>query len=266
MKYIEFFIVTLRRYFMVWGTFTIPHIVSLLLGVAIIVGLYFILKNRTEKTQVIVLGVLSFAGIAAIIYNLLAWNSPIEYLPLHLCSLNAMVLPFAVFSRNKYLGNLLMLWSIGALAALALNTSVAAAEILSWTFFFYYFPHVLEFGIPILLFSLGLVKLDKKCIISTTAITMGSYIIIHFINIVINQYCINNNILDWAGNVVQVNYMFSIFHDYNPLLMLFHSIIPHEFWYMFLCIPVIIVYLGALYFSCDIYKMIRYGKKGKQEK
>ena len=76
---------------MVWGTFTITHIVSLLLGAGIIIGLYFLLKNKTQKTQTLVLGVLSFAGIAAIIYNLAAWNSPIEYLPFHLCSLNAMV-------------------------------------------------------------------------------------------------------------------------------------------------------------------------------
>ena len=57
-------------YFMVWGTFTITHILSLLLGAAITIGLYFALKHRTEKTQTIVLGILSFAGIAAIIFNL----------------------------------------------------------------------------------------------------------------------------------------------------------------------------------------------------
>ena len=251
---------------MTWGTFSIAHIISLLLGAGITVGLYFALKHRSKKTQTIVLGILSFAGIAAIIYNLIVWNSPIQYLPFHLCSLNAMLLPIVVFTRNKRLGNLLLLWAIGALAALILNTSVAAAEIFSWTFFFYYFPHVLEFGIPLILFKLGLIELDKKCIWSTTAITMGSYVVIHFINVFINQYCINNNIVDWAGNVIQVNYMFSIFHDYNPLLMIFHSIIPHQFWYMFLCIPVVIVYLGCIYYAYDIYKLIRYGRSGDKKK
>ena len=220
---------------MVWGTFTITHILSLLLGAAITIGLYFALKHRTEKTQTIVLGILSFAGIAAIIFNLAVWDSPIEYLPLHLCSLNAMLLPIVVFTRNKHLGNLLILWSIGALAALVLNTSVAAAEITSWVFVFYYFPHVLEFGIPLILFKLKLIKLDKKCIWSTVAITLGAYIAIHFINVFINRYCIANN------------YMFSIFHDGNPLLKLFYDIIPYQFWYMLLCIPVAVVYLSAIY-------------------
>jgi hypothetical protein len=95
---------------------------------------------------------------------------------------------------------------------------------------------------------------------------MGSYIVIHFINLAINSYCVANNIVDWAGNVIQVNYMFSMFHDYNPLLMLFHSIIPHSFWYMFLCIPVVIIYLGCLYYAYDIYKLIRYGKNGERRK
>ena len=248
---------------MVWGTFTLTHIITLILGAGIIVGLYFLLKNKSDKTQKIVLFILSFSGIAAVIYNLLAWNSPIEYLPFHLCSLSAMVLPITVFTRNKYLGNLLLLWSIGALAAVTLNNAVADAEITSWVFVFFFFPHVLEFGIPILLFKFGHIKLDKKCIWSTVAITMGAYVVIHFINVFLNQYCVSHNVLDWAGNIVQVNYMYSIFHEWNPLLKFFYDIIPYSFWYMFLCIPVAVVYLGAIYGSYEIYKKVRDGKKEK---
>ena len=248
---------------MVWGTFTLTHIITLILGAGIIVGLYFLLKNKSYKTQKIVLFILSFSGIAAVIYNLLAWNSPIEYLPFHLCSLSAMVLPITVFTRNKYLGNLLLLWSIGALAAVTLNNAVADAEITSWVFVFFFFPHVLEFGIPILLFKFGHIKLDKKCIWSTVAITMGAYVVIHFINVFLNQYCVSHNVLDWAGNIVQVNYMYSIFHEWNPLLKFFYDIIPYSFWYMFLCIPVAVVYLGAIYGSYEIYKKVRDGKKEK---
>ncbi len=251
---------------MVWGTFTPTHIISLVLGVVIIVALYFALKHRTQKTQIIVLGILSFAGIASIIYRLIAWNAPLEYLPLELCSLNAMVLPFAVFTRNKRLGNLLLLWSVGALAALILNTSVAQYTITSDVFIGYYYPHVLEFGIPILLFALGLVKLDKKCIWSTTVITFASYIAIHFINVAINDYCVANHVMNrWNTAVLQVNYMFSIHHANNPLLKVFWNIIPHSFWYMFLCVFVVIIYLGIIYFAGDLYKLIRYGKKDKSK-
>jgi riboflavin transporter FmnP len=61
-----------------------------------------------------------------------------------------MVLPIAVFTRNKALHNLLLLWSLGAVMALVVNTAQANFEIFSKTFGFYFFPHLLEFGIPIM--------------------------------------------------------------------------------------------------------------------
>lgn len=244
---------------MTWGFFSTAHIVSLVLAVGIITALYFLLRNAKNAIKIAILGILSFAGIGAIIFNLVVWNSPLEYLPLHLCSLNALVLPIAVFSRNKILNNLLLLWSLGALIALVLNNAVAEAEILSWTFAFYYFPHVLEFGIPVLMFLFKLVKKDAKCIATTLGITMASYTVIHFINLWINAYAVTNNIVDWAGNVIKVNYMYSIYPD-NPVLALFYQAIPHAYWYMYLTVAVITIYLVCIYLP-DIIKIIKRKKK-----
>jgi len=227
---------------MTWGSFSLTHIITLILGVLINVALYFLLRKASEKIQKWVLFVLSFSGISAIIYNLVAWNSPFEYLPLHLCSLNAMLLPFAVWFRKKWCCNLLLLWSLGSYVALILNMSMATATLTSWPFFFYYFPHVLEAGIPILLFALGFVKKDPKTIKSTLIITFSVYTIIHFINVAIN----NAGIIGPSGEVISVNYMFSVTPN-NPLLNLFWSIIPHPYWYMYLAVPVIIIYLGCWY-------------------
>lgn len=244
---------------MTWGFFSTAHIISLVLAVGIIAALYFLLRKAKNAIKITVLGILSFAGIGAIIFNLVTWNSPLEYLPLHLCSLNAMALPIAVFSRNKILNNLLLLWSLGALIALVLNNAVAEAEILSWTFAFYYFPHVLEFGIPVLMFLFKLTKKDAKCIVTTLGITMVSYTVIHFINLWINSYAVANNIVDWAGNVIKVNYMYSIYPD-NPVLALFYQIIPHAYWYMYLTVAVITIYLVCIYLP-DIIKIIHRKKK-----
>ena len=82
---------------MLWGSFGLVHLISLALGAGMVVGLYFLLKGKSERVQLAVLGVLSFAGIGAIIFNLVTWGSPWEYLPLHLCSLSAMVLPLIKF-------------------------------------------------------------------------------------------------------------------------------------------------------------------------
>ena len=128
---------------MIWGNFSTLHIITLILATLMIVALYFILKNKSENTKWYTLLALSFSGIIAIIYNLVMWNSPIEYLPLHMCSINAILLPIVVLSKNKYIGNLLILWSLGALIALILNFQAADYNIFSWTFVIYYFIIVL---------------------------------------------------------------------------------------------------------------------------
>lgn len=157
-----------------------------------------------------------------------------------------MILPFAVFTRNKVISNLTLLWSLGAAVALILNHSVAAADILDPVFCFYFFPHVFEMSIPILLFKLGICRLDAKCIISTVGITAGVYTLIHFINVTLNSHCLEHCVTNPSGEIVQVNYMFSITPD-NPVLVLFHNLIPHSFWYMLPAVLIASVYLGAIY-------------------
>lgn len=225
---------------MTWGFFSPAHIVSMILAVAQVVALYLILKNKSQKVQLAVLVPLSFSGIATIIYNLVSWGEPLAYLPLHLCSLNAMVLPFAVIRRNKTVCNLLLVWSLGAFIAILLNQDVMDVVIPSWTFFFYYFPHVMELGIPLLLFKLGLVEKDPKCIGSTLAITAGAYTVIHFINVAVNSWCAS------VGKDLTVNYMFSL-DPTNPVLVLFYNLIPYQYWYMYMVFPIVGVYLLIVY-------------------
>lgn len=231
---------------MTWGTFTIIHIISLIVGCLIIVGLYFLLNNKKDSIKVNILFVLSLIGLIAIAYNLIKWKSPLEYLPLHLCSLNALILPIAIKSRSKILNNLLLLWSLGALFALVVNHEQGNFELLSWTFVLYYFPHTFYLGFPILMFKLKLVEKDYKCILSTLIITFISYTAIHFANLIINHIAIVKNIVDWRGDIIKVNYMFSI-TPVNPLLDFFWKIIPHQYWYMLLVLPIIALYLFILY-------------------
>ena len=231
---------------MLWGSYGVVHIASLLISAAIIVGLYFVLRKCSERVKTIVLFILSFSGISAIIFNLVTWGSPIEYLPFHMCSISAMLLPFAVITRNKVINNLLLLWCLGALIALVLNQAQANFEIFSWTFFFYYFPHTLEVGIPILMFALGLVKKDVKCIGSTLGLTLYLYTTVHLLNVLLNNYAAANNIVDWAGNVVKLNYMYSI-DPTNPVLQIMYNLIPHPYWYMLVATPFILLYLTLVY-------------------
>ena len=244
---------------MKWGSYGPIHLLSLAFAAAAVIGLYFILKNRSMMVKTIVLGILSFSGIAAIIFNLVDWNSPLEYLPLHLCSINALLLPIVVFTRNKQLGNLLLVWCLGALAALVVNQAQADFVVFSATFNFYFFPHVPEFGVPILLFKLKLVELDYKCIGSTLLLTILIYTGIHLCNVGLNAYCEANQILNSAGEVIKVNYMYSLVPE-NPLLALFYQWVPYEYWYLYLIFPIVLVYLVIVY-SGQILRAIKAKKK-----
>ena len=236
---------------MEWGFFTPAHIISLAAAALIIIGLYWILKNKSPKVQIWVLFPLSCSGIAAIVFNLLRWGSPLSYLPLHLCSLNALVLPMAVLTRNKTLSNLLLVWCLGALVAVVANFEMAETKLFGEAFCFYYFPHVFEFGIPLLLFKLGLVKKDARCIASTLGITMLIYTFVHFCNKIINTY-----------SDVEANYMFSI-KATNPLTALFYRVIPYEYWYMYLAVPIVAVYLLIVY-APELLGWYRNRKKTRQ--
>lgn len=236
---------------MKWGFFSPVHIATLVLAAAMILGLYLILRKRSQRTQILVLGLLSFSGLAAIVFNLVTWHSPWEYLPLHLCSVNALLLPIAVFSRNKTMGNLLLVWSLGAVAAIVVNNAQADFELMSSTFCFYYFPHVLEFGIPWLMIMLGLVKKDARCIGSTLGLTVVTYTFVHICNLVINEL----KLVDQFGRDIVVNYMYSLVPE-NPVMQLCWNLFPKRYWYMFLIFPIIGVYLLAIY-APQLVQMIR---------
>lgn len=232
---------------MPWGTFTPQHIATLFLSVAVIAGLHFLLRICSPKAQTAILFVLSFAGIAAILFNLLMWGFPLEYLPLHMCSINALLLPATVLSKNRALGSLTLLWCLGAALALIVNTGQAEFLIPSSTFFFFYIPHTLEIAVPVLLFTTGQIRFDFRTTPITVALTMGIYTLVHFANLALNRYVQANGILNYFGEIARINYMFSLSPEGNPLLELFWRIIPHPYWYMYVAIPLVVLYLGLVW-------------------
>ncbi len=244
---------------MLWGSYGLVHIITLIISACMILGIYFVLRNRSERTKVIVLFILSLSGAAAIIFNLVTWGTPIEYLPLHMCSITALILPIAILTRSKIFSNLLLFWCLGAAMAIICNQGQANFVIPSATFFFYYIPHTLEFGIPILIFALGLVKKDVRCIASTVVITMGIYTVVHLINLAINSYCAANAITNPSGEIISVNYMYSTSPSI-PLLGMMYNLIPHPYWYMYVVVPVVVIYLAIVYLP-EIISLIKSRKK-----
>ena len=247
---------------MLWGSFGAVHLISLLAAVGMMIGIYFLLKNKSEKVQRITLFLLSLSGIAAIVFNLLKWDSPIEYLPFHMCSITAMLLPLAILIKSRALSNLLLLWLLGAVFALVMNTQQAGYELLSDTFAFYFFPHVFEAGIPVLMFKLKLWKKDYHAIPTTIGLTFVIYTAVHFINEFLNRYVAINNIVDYAGNPIFLNYMYSQ-KPVVPFLELLWKIVPHEYFYLLLALPIIALYLSIIYLP-EIVSVLRKKHKAKK--
>lgn len=223
---------------MEWGFLSSAHITSIILAFVMIISLHFILRHRSTKTQIITLLCLSGFGIFNVVHGMFNAGDILEGLPLHLCEINALIVPAAILSRNKTVNNLLLLWSLGALAAIVVNTSQAHYDIISIKFFKYYFSHVFEFGIPLLMFSLNLVKKDASCIKSTLGITLSTYTTVHMINMAINTF----------GGDCSVNYMYSVKPE-NPVFDLFYAIIPSSYWYLYLTLPIILAYLIFIYWK-----------------
>ena len=246
---------------MLWGSYGLVHIITLIISACMILGIYFILRNRSEKTKVIVLFILSLSGLAAIIFNLVTWGTPLEYLPFHMCSITALILPIAILTRSKIFSNLLLFWCLGAAMAIICNQGQANYVIPSATFFFYYIPHTLEFGIPILMFALKIVKKDVRCIASTVVLTMAIYTVVHFINLALNSYCVANAVTNPSGEIVQVKYMYSLFAPV-PLMQAMYNLIPHSYWYMYVVVPFVVIYLGIVYLP-EIIALIKSRKKAQ---
>ena len=102
-----------------------------------------------------------------------------------------------------------------------------------------------------------------KYIWTTVGITLVAFVIIHLINLAINSYCLKNGVLNPSGEIIQVNYMFSITPD-NPVLALFYAWIPYPFWFMLPVIPIVVVYLCAIY-AKQIIEFVRSKRSSTQE-
>ncbi len=244
-----------------WGTFTPFHIFTILVTLSAPFILYFALRKKSMMTQKITLFILSLSGTGAIIYNLLMWGSSLEYLPFHLCSINALLLPISIITSSRLLASTLPLFSIGAFAAIALNYAQGNYVILSWVFAVYFFPHMLEFAIPFVQLKLGLVKTGAKYIFPSVGMTFLFYTVAHFVNRVVNKVLDAQEKVDSLGEPVSVNYMYSLDPEGLPILSQLWDICPCEYFYMLLLLPLVLLIYSSMNYK-EIFQMIALRRSG----
>ena len=237
---------------MTWGTFTLQHILSLAAIVVFAVSLYFILMRLPDRAKTWVLFAVSLFGVAAVLYDLFRWGQPLLYLPLHLCSLNALIIPFAVLTKGKVASHLTLAWSLGAMLVLIVNTGQAHYEMFSEAFWVFYICHTVDVTVPALLFLTGLVDFDIKKSPAVIGSTMAAYTCVHFTNLAINKYLIETmpSVMAYSRRplqIKQVNYMYSLGDEGNAVFALFRKIIPFDYWHMYLIAPILLGFLFTVH-------------------
>jgi uncharacterized membrane protein YwaF len=228
--------------------------------------LCFILKHIPNKAKTAVLFAVSLLGTAAVIYDIFRWGQPLLYLPLHLCSLNALLIPIAVLTKNKVLSHLTLVWSLGAALVLIVNTGQAHYEMFSEAFWVFVLCHTVDVSIPALLFTTGLVEFNIKKAPAVIGTTMAAYACVHFINLGINKYLMQKAssvalYSRYRATVPQVNYMYSLGDEGNAAFALFRQIIPADYWHMYLIAPIIAVFLFAVHFGIKLRRQKKENKK-----
>ncbi len=228
-----------------WGFFSPTHIATIIIAILFPIALYFLIRNKSERTQRIVLFAFSMLGPITMLNEIIVYApmaSILVYLPIHLCSINAILTPILICTKNEFIGNITPLFSVGSGLAVIFNTIQADYSIFSVVFILYYSSHAMGCAIPFLMAKLGLVKIRPKYILPSVGIIFLLYTVVHLINVWINTACAAGNIVDGFGDLIQVNYMFSLHHEENPALKFFWSIIPYEYFYMLAVFPIIVVY------------------------
>ena len=235
-----------------WGSFSTLHIITLIISlVAVPLSLYFTLKNRSEKTKRIVLFICSLWGPTSVLYSFFVWGSQtsyLEYLPFHMCAINAMLIPVLIITKSKLLGNMLPLFSLGALFALVFNTFQADYRIFSMVFACYYFAHTFDLCIPFLLIKFGIVKTHPKYILPSVGLTFAFYTVAHFVNLWVNNYIEVHQLTNIYGEPIipDVDYMFTPGPSGNPALEFFWNILPYPYFYLLTTAPIIAAYYSLL--------------------
>ena len=84
------------------------------------------------------------------------------------------------------------------------------------------------------------------------------FVLRHRGNLLLNHYAEANNVVDWAGEVVKLNYMYSV-DPTNPVLQFMYNLVPQPYWYMLLATPFILLYLALVYLP-EIVRAIKTNK------
>ncbi len=161
-------------------------------------------------------------------------------LPLNLCNINMIIIPIAIWRRNRPLMNFgFFLGPLGALMALMMpSTGFSGYSLLMPRMIGFYGTHYMVFIEGLALATFGLFRPDFKELPKTLLAVLILALAVFGVNMILRT----------TGLCPKVNYFFSVETEGNPVLELFHSWIPVPFLYLMPALVVLAVYMCIVTF------------------
>lgn len=167
-------------------------------------------------------------------------------LPLHLCNVNMILLPIAVFTKKKpLLGFCFFVGPLGAIMALTMpGLGFSGYSILLPRMIGYYGTHFMVVILGLSLVTLGLYSPRFKDIPTIVLATIGIAFIAFVISLALRITELNTH----------ANYFFSIETEDNPILDMLYSKIPIPFVYLLPTSIILFVYMMIITTAYNLFK------------
>ncbi|MDR3318873.1 MAG: YwaF family protein [Clostridiales bacterium] len=256
--------------------FSLHHFAVILFFAALFLALFFIFRKKSDTVKWRFLWVLILICVGYKVFNFFFWGfvnpDNLSFLtgkngdrniarwiatviPISLCSLNAILYPIAMKSKNKiWLQYMVTIASVGAVFAFFLLSGLPQRP---WHFVEFLFTHWTYIVIPIYLVAFKLFKPRAHYAAKTLGLILLMLIAGALIGLVMNltlnpqfnpSYLTDNKDIGWrtAAGEYLFNIIWTLSPDGTPLLLQLFQILPVPLLYMILLFPVLVVLWSAI--------------------
>ena len=204
--------------------FNFYYFLYIIFGLGLVIGLYLLLRDKSQKTSNIVLfSILLFSFIVHFLK--LAFNHYQEWMPQsirtitpeNICAVSVLVFPWFFLSKQKILKDYMFYMGItSGIGATVIPIDALGCNAFDFETMRYYFSHILIWVVPLLMVILKLHTLDYKRIIKAPFLVYLTLCII----------LVNEIILTGAG-FVHINHLYS--HEVRNASLIFGPLPQLEF-------------------------------------
>lgn len=224
----------------------------LMIGIISVILILMLFKNRSQRQRRFFLITFSLLGSLFYLYNwatiILVPKELLTLLPLQLCDLAVFLMPVGFFSKNEnFMDFLFYACGLGALSALILM-GIPSKDPFYLMNGFFFLSHFAIIALPFIAIHWGFYQprpsLNKALRLGVILLALTA--VMHGLNLWLKQ--------DYG---VDAYYFFTIQEtgkEVSWLLSFFSKIIPYDYFYMTLTLPILYLYMGLVYLWFKLFK------------